>query len=118
MGLTSDRDDPGLKEVDSATGMQESYLVLSDAERARGFVRPVRRSYIHLTCGTETTMGQAIAETYAADPSFYGGTYCARCRDHFSVGEEGEFVWDVPGGPFETDAEYQAHLRSSPRVGT
>lgn len=30
-----------------ADGMQASYLVLSDEERAKGFVRPVRRSYRH-----------------------------------------------------------------------
>jgi hypothetical protein len=29
-------------------GQQKGYVVLSDAERARGFVRPVRRSYVHV----------------------------------------------------------------------
>jgi len=29
-------------------GQQKDYVVLSDAERARGFVRPVRRSYRHV----------------------------------------------------------------------
>lgn len=93
-GLTEDRDDPGLKLVDAETGMQEKYLVLSEEERAKGFVRPVMRSYKHTTCGAVTTMGQALAETYARDPHFYGGTYCARCRGHFPVGEHGQFVWD------------------------
>jgi hypothetical protein len=94
MALTDDRNDPGLRSVDPDTGMQESYLVLSDEERAKGFVRPVRSTYIHLTCGGATTMGLALAETYARDPRFYSGTYCARCRGHFPVGAEGEFVWD------------------------
>ena len=94
MGITSDENDPGLRRIDPATGMQESYLVLSDEERAKGFVRPVRRTYIHEKCGGATTMGQAIAETYARDPRYYGGTYCAVCRDHFPVGAAGEFVWD------------------------
>lgn len=93
MPTTNDRNDPGLSRI-GPDGMQETYLVLSDEERAQGFVRPVRRSYRHLTCGVVTTMGQAIAETYARDPSFYGGTYCAGCRDHFPVGAGGEFVWD------------------------
>jgi hypothetical protein len=75
-------------------GMQKAYVVLSDAERAKGFVRPVRRSYVHLTCGVVTTMGVALAETYARDPEFYSGTFCAGCRKHFPVGEDGEFVWD------------------------
>ena len=39
-------------------------------------------------------MGLAIAETYARDPSFYGGTYCAGCQTHLPVGPKGEFVWD------------------------
>jgi hypothetical protein len=97
MSVTSDRSDPGLRQVDS-TGQQKSYLVLSDEERARGFVRPVRRSYIHETCGSVTTMGLAIAETYAAHPIFYSGTFCFRCGGHFPVGFEGEFVWDDGSG--------------------
>lgn len=93
-GVTDDRNDPSLKNIDSETHMQEKYLVLSDEERAKGFVRPVRRTYIHEKCGTATTMGQAIAETYARDPNFYGGTYCVGCRNHFPVGANGEFVWE------------------------
>lgn len=95
MGITSDRNTPGLHKIEPQTGMQQDYLVLSDDERARGFVRPVRRSYLHTVCGTVTTMGRAIAETYARNPHFYGETYCAGCRGHFPVGAHGEFVWDV-----------------------
>lgn len=91
---TTDRKDPGLSEIDPETNMQAKYLVLSDEERTRGFVRPVRREYLHEICGTVTTMGQAIAETYARDPLFYGATYCAFCREHRPVGPNGEFVWD------------------------
>jgi len=75
-------------------GMQNDYVVLAEEERAKGFVRPVRRSYRHLKCGTVTIMGQTIAETYARDPGFYGGTFCCGCRAHFRVGPKGEFVWD------------------------
>lgn len=95
MSTTDDRNDPGLRDI-GPDGMQRTYLVLSDEERAKGFVRPVRRSYVHEKCGAVTTMGQAIAETYARDPHFYGGTYCAHCRAHFPVGPDGEFVWSVP----------------------
>jgi hypothetical protein len=42
-------------------------------------------------CGTITTMGSALAETYARDPKFYGGTFCCGCGKHFTVSE---FVWD------------------------
>ncbi len=85
---------PDHREIDPATGMQKGYVVLSEYERAKGFVRPVRRSYIHDKCGGLTTMGIALAETYAADPYFYSGTFCCHCRNHFPVGDEGEFVWD------------------------
>lgn len=141
-GVTDDRNDPALKNV-GKDNMQEKYLVLSKDERAKGFVRPVRRSYEHVGtkpkyplrdltdeeherydrfgyvkyekypdsddsvtgkfwtnktlisgCGGVTTMGVALAETYARNPSFYGATYCSICGDHFPVGEQGEFVWD------------------------
>lgn len=75
-------------------GQQQGYIVLAEEERAKGFVRPVRRSYLHLTCGTVTTMGQTIAETYARDPRFYGSTFCSHCGRHFPVGHHGEFTWE------------------------
>jgi hypothetical protein len=93
VSTTDDRNDPGLRDI-GPDGMQATYLVLSEAERAKGFVRPLRRSYRHLRCGTVTTMGLSIAETYARNPVFYGGTYCAGCQDHYPVGENGQFVWD------------------------
>lgn len=74
-------------------GQQKGYVVLTAAERARGFMRPVRHSYVHQKCGVETTMGTALAETYARDPNFYSGTFCVGCGKHFPVGEDGEFVW-------------------------
>lgn len=136
---------PDHREIDPRTGQQKAYVVLSEDERAKGFVRPVRRSYRHVgppapsglrdltadeherydqfgyakfeeygpdrspitgkfwtqadldrlgKCGVVTTMGQALAETYARDPSFYSSTFCCRCGTHFPVGESGEFVWD------------------------
>ncbi len=130
--------------IDPATGQQKGYVVLSPEERARGFVRPVRGTYVHaglprpkhplrdLTaseharydgmgyakyeeyppddsalvgrfwtqaqldkvdagCKAATTMGLALAETYARDPRFYGSTFCCACRKHLPVAE---FVWD------------------------
>lgn len=41
-------------------------------------------------CRATTTMGQAIAETYARQPSFYGSTYCTTCCMHRPVAE---FTW-------------------------
>lgn len=50
MGITSDRDDPRLTHgVDEhPVDQAEAYLVLSDLERAKGFVRPVRTYYVHV----------------------------------------------------------------------
>lgn len=50
MPTTSDRNDPRLSHGadDGPTDQAEVYLVLSDEERAKGFVRPVRRSYVHV----------------------------------------------------------------------
>lgn len=85
---------PDHRDIDPGTGMQRGYVVLSDKERARGFIEPVRTAYVHEKCGVVTWMHVAIAETYARDPGFYSGTWCAYCGDHFPVGVEGEFVWD------------------------
>jgi hypothetical protein len=126
MTLKTDRDDVDTTPLPN--GQQREYLVLSDEERAKGFVRPVRRSYVHVGiagpaqafpeghralgqywkesdiqrvgkgCGTVTTMALALAETYARDPKFYGGTFCSGCRAHFPVGDAGEVVWDKSDG--------------------
>lgn len=148
--LTTDPKDPDLGHGGDTepVPMNRKYLVLSDEEQAKGFVRPVRCSYTHVGiagpihplrdltqeeneryskfgyvkyeeypqdeeasilgrfwtqkqldsigkgCRTVTTMGQAIAETYARNPKFYGSTYCCGCSMHRPVGEGGEFVWE------------------------
>jgi hypothetical protein len=134
-------------ETDKPDGQHAGYTVLSDEERAKGFVRPVRHSYEHVGlrgptfptrpltpeehanigdtfavfepypegarglaagrywtpaelakvgkgCGTVTTMGRGLAETYAREPGFYGATFCCGCGTHIKVGEFGEFVWE------------------------
>lgn len=80
------------------TGQQSSYTTLPAEERAEPeFKRPVRASYRHLLCGTTTTMGRSIAETYAIKPTFYTKTYCMECGAHYPVGPDGEFVWTDDG---------------------
>lgn len=169
-----------------ADGQAEAYWVLSEEERAKGFVRPVRKSYRHVGvrptrplhlrdltpdeharydqfgyvkyepypcavivdpggptpacgwpsdnerhvegpdflhefanadgssvvgtfwtekrlnsgCGTITSMGRALAETWARDVSYYGSTFCVACRAHFPVDE---FVWMNERGVDGTD---------------
>lgn len=87
--------DPDYAELGNApkpvkdNGQHESYYVLCPEERAKGFVRPVRTSYVHLKCGTATHMGSALAETYARDPHFYGATFCCFCGTHFPLIDAG-----------------------------
>jgi hypothetical protein len=96
MGVTTDPNDPRLKRgIDKEpTGQNEVYLVLSEEERAKGFVRPLRHSYVHRTCGGHTSMGLALCETYARDPKFYGATFCGICNKHLPVSE---FYWAEDG---------------------
>lgn len=91
-GTTTDPTHPDLTHGADTDPVDQAdvYLVLSEAERAKGFVRPLRTAYRHLPCGKATTMSAAIAETYARDPGFYGGTYCIGCRMHRPLVE---FVW-------------------------
>jgi len=97
--LTTDPNDPRLKRGRDTgpTPQHDVYLILSEDERAKGFIRPVRTAYKHMggeACGVVTRMGQALSETYARDPKFYGATYCVGCQQHFPVAE---FVWDSDG---------------------
>lgn len=87
-------DGPAPQPINPATGQHKDYWVLAPEEIAKGFVRPVRQTYRHLKCGTTTSMSVDIAKTYARDPKFYGATFCVHCREHFPVGENGEFVWE------------------------
>lgn len=82
---------PDHREIDPVSGQQKAYVVLSEEERAKGFVRPVREKYVHETCGVLTVMGRSLAETYARDPGFYSGTFCVGCRAHFPLAQ---FRWD------------------------
>lgn len=82
------------REQTNETGQHAGYIVLCPDERAKGFVRPYRDAYKHLICGTVTTMGRALSETYARDPSFYTHTFCGHCNRHLPVDE---FVWTADG---------------------
>lgn len=98
--LTDDPTSPCLHEHEG-TGMQTCYLVLSEEERARGFLRAVRTEYVHAPalggCGAVTWMAVPLAETYAAQPDFYTHTWCGRCKDHLPVGRmRGQFYWLDP----------------------
>lgn len=93
MPTTTDRSDPRLMVGVDETPVPQSkaYLILSEEEREKGYVRPFRATYVHDVCGTATTMNGEIAATYARNPFFYGSTYCCECQMHKPVGE---FKWD------------------------
>lgn len=74
-----------------SSGQQKGYVVLSAEERSKGYVRPVRHTYRHKTCNSTTSMGLALAQTYARDPQFYSGTFCCSCAKHFPLDQ---FVWE------------------------
>lgn len=103
----------GKQRAEGNTGQHSSYIVLCEEERAKGFVRPYRDAYKHVGalkemtndanedftvrvggCGTVTTMGRALSETYARDPHFYGSTFCVSCNRHLPVAD---FVWTADG---------------------
>lgn len=89
-GLTTDSNDPDLGRGSGGEGQNKKYLVLSDEERRKKYVRPLRTAYKHSTCGSVTTMGLELSETYAVNPHFYGATFCVACNTHFPVAE---FTW-------------------------
>jgi len=82
------------QQAEGNVGQHSSYIVLCEEERAKGFVRPYRDRYKHSTCGSVTTMGRALSETYARDPKFYGSTFCVNCNAHYPVDQ---FIWTADG---------------------
>ena len=150
MPLTTDPNDPCLKNGRKEEGQNNCYLILSEEERSKGFVRPYRNAYIHVGkklhyhsidrvfdkleknelngkyyvailnvmggdgeiiggsyvtqdefdawknnkliggCGSVTTMGRELSETYARDNTFYSATFCVHCNKHLPVEE---FIW-------------------------
>jgi hypothetical protein len=87
--ITTDRSNPDLKKV-KENGQNEAYIVLSEEERAKGFVRPLRDTYVHVgKVPLYKGIHQMLEETdehypkYVAvmtvmekeDGSFLGGSY-------------------------------------------
>ena len=72
-------------------GQHENYETHTGSELEKPLIRPFRSTYKHNHCGNLTSMGSAIAMTYARDPKFYSHTYCAGCDNHYPVSE---FKWE------------------------
>lgn len=56
---------PDHREIDPRTGQQRGYVVLSAEERAKGFVRPVRDSYVHVGIRPQHPLRDLTAEEAA-----------------------------------------------------
>jgi hypothetical protein len=85
MSITDDPKHPGIN-VPTSSGQNEAYLVLSDAERAKGFVRPYRDAYRHvgarpanpvrdLTGDEQAKYGHAGFVKYEPYPGTAGGRF-------------------------------------------
>lgn len=86
---------PGVPPVPGVSPQPKGRAEVSAAERSRGFVKPVRRIYVHDKCGVKTNLSMDMAERFAADPNFYEGAFCDNCRQHFYFGQPGgSFHWD------------------------
>ncbi len=99
------------QQADPPTGQHADYIILCEEERAKGYVRPLRDTYVHVGvggheidpnnparhgrtgngCGVLTRMPEACAETWARDIAFYSHTFCVGCNRHLPVAE---FVWE------------------------
>jgi hypothetical protein len=79
------------------------YPPVPGEERYKGFVRPLRLSYKHVSCGTVTTITQEKAENWARSPKLYGATFCSGCKEHFALKNaktgNPEFLWEPDGTP-------------------
>ena len=64
MPITNDPRDARLREVDPKTGLQAAYLVLSDEECAKGFVRPYRDEYVHVGARPKFEVRDLTAEEH------------------------------------------------------
>lgn len=79
MSFTTDRNDPRLGHgVDEKEIPQhEVYLILSEEERAKGFVRPVRDSYIHVGEKVQELVSGHPRELTEQEKNNHGNDYVA-----------------------------------------
>jgi len=93
MSLTTNKKKKCLHEVDEKTKQNKCYLVLSDEEKAKGFVRPVRDKYIHVGRQYPEGLKEELAEPYESETT--GKIYVAIMS-----------VLDGKGGTYITQEEY------------
>ena len=84
-------DDPPPEDFDYGERRDDGQYENHPTTDEGAFAQPVRDTYVHTDgCGSNTTMGTGLAESFARDPHQYGKTFCASCGDYYPLSE---FTW-------------------------
>lgn len=106
MSLTTNPNDPCLKDGQNEQGQNSCYLVLSEEERSKGFIRPYRDSYIHM--GRKYSDGIRILEQ-PEKSEFNGNTYVAIAN----ISIDGKLM----GGSYITQKELDEYNKTGGYIG-
>jgi hypothetical protein len=111
MSYTTDPNDPELgRGVDIEPVSQHAkYLILSEEERAKGFIRPVREAYIHVGQGYKDSELRDVSDGNKNDPNL---KKYAKVLYHVKNKDTGEFI----GGRFITQKEVDQFIKTG-RIG-
>lgn len=110
MGLTTDPNDPCLKAGQKDEGQNNCYLVLSEDERAKGFVRPYRDSYVHV--GRKYSDGIRMLDK--PEKSDYNGKTYVAIANIFMKNEDGT---TSRGGTYITQEELDQYNETGGYIG-
>jgi hypothetical protein len=113
MSLTTDKNDPCLNTPKGEGQQNECYLVLSEEERAKGFIRPFRDTYTHVgrnvTAHWKGIHRMLTEEEIESQPHI--DKKCVAVMTTLTK-EDGSFL----GGPYVTQKELDA-WKNGERVG-
>jgi hypothetical protein len=92
-------DDPPPEDFDYGERREDGQYERHPTTDEGEFAQPVRDTYVHTEgCGSNTTMGSDLAESFARDPHQYGKTFCAGCGDYYPLDE---FTWKHLAQPLD-----------------
>lgn len=107
MSLTTNPNDPRLLEGQkNSTGQHSIYLVLSEEERSKGYVRPYRDTYIHkghegyVVCGKNL---QILSDDHEYADKYYAVMCCASPDSKILHKEDGSCI----SGSYLTKEQYE-----------
>lgn len=75
---------------EQARASQQSRWLLTRADRALGLIRPLRYTYTHRRCTSDTVLSEGSARLWARNPRHARVTWCCFCQRDRPVAE---FVW-------------------------